>query len=625
MLVPFRRFIGLLAVGVVAASCGGGGGGGGKAPVAAISASIYTGESPLDVEFDASASTDPDGSVVGYSWNFGDGTTADQAIVSHRFDAPGPYRVTLTVTDNSGKRSSTIAVVTAINPGPDPLLASQWHLSSAAAGVDAVPAWLLNCDAVACRGDGVRIAIVDDGLEILHPDLSANIVNGASYNYLDGSSDPTPRQVRDEHGTAVAGLAAARGDNSEGGSGVAPRAGLVGYNVLQNATETNQADAMVRGRENIGVSTNSWGAPDATGQLQPSGLSWRTAIETGLREGRGGLGTVYTWAAGNGHQVRVQNQAGEVQTVAPVDNSNYDGQANFYGVMAIGAVGPDGTKASYSEEGANIWVVAPGGEASCSAGQLLTTTDLTGDAGLNAGGPSSTDLPDPDYTRCMNGTSAATPLAAGVAALVLQANPNLSWRDVRMVLAASAKQNHPDDPDWQTNAAGHLINHKYGFGLVDADAAIATAQSWQLLPAMATVAAPSSATKPVNLTIVDNDVDGASALQDTIAVSGSNIANVEWVDVEFTSNHNYAGDLEIILTSPAGTVSRLSETHLCQGHQCTPSLASDGVWTWHFGSGRHLDEPADGNWTLRVVDRATGDTYPGTGNWISWRLTIRGH
>ncbi|HEX5515748.1 MAG TPA: S8 family serine peptidase, partial [Gammaproteobacteria bacterium] len=271
-----------------------------------------------------------------------------------------------------------------IQPGPDPLLELQWHLldsgqaGAARAALNVTPVWN-SCEDASCRGEGVRIAVVDDGLEIGHPDLWPNIVPGASYNYLTGSLNPSPRATgQDSHGTAVAGLAAARDFNSEGGRGVAPRAGLVGYNLLQNPTLANEADAMTRGRALMAISTNSWGAPDGLGRLQPSNLSWRSAIETGLSEGRGGRGIVYTWAAGNGHWIDTIDGQDFAR-----DNANYDGRANYYGVLAIGAVDHRGIKARYSEEGANLWLVAPGGNGGCDNG--LVTTDLSGAAGLNDG------------------------------------------------------------------------------------------------------------------------------------------------------------------------------------------------------------------------------------------------
>ena len=326
----------------------------------------------------------------------------------------------------------------------------------------------------------MRIAVVDDGLEIAHEDLFANVATGLSYNYVTGSTDPTndPTDTTSGHGTNVAGIVAARDLNGLGVRGVAPRANIVGYNVLQTQTSSDEADAMTRNAATVGVNTNSWGAPDGNGNLWPSDLTWQTAIDYGLANGRGGRGIVYTWAAGNGGDANL--------TGGPVDNSNYDGQANFRGVMAVGAVNDQGIKSSYSERGANLWVSAPGGEF-CDT-HTITTTDRTGAVGDNPPAPGSGYVDyanNLNYTRCMNGTSSATPMVAGVAALVLQANPNLGWRDVRVILAKTARQNDLSIPtEWAVNGAGYHFNPNYGFGVVDASAAVATAMTYSAyLPA----------------------------------------------------------------------------------------------------------------------------------------------
>lgn len=513
----------------------------------------------------------------------------------------------------------------AIQPGPDPLYSLQWHLeNSGQAGgrpgvdVNVVPVWN-SCQDGSCRGEGVRIAIVDDGLQIRHPDLWHNAFIGGSLNFLTGGLDPTPGILKDPrlddpndgHGTAVAGLAAARDNNSEGGRGVAPRAQLVGYNLLKNPTLANQTTALTHNRALVAVSNNSWGAPDETGQLQPSDFSWRQAIETGLREGRGGLGTVYVWAAGNGGR-------------NGIDNSNYDGRANYHGVMAIGAVDHQGNKAGYSEEGANLWLVAPGGSGNQDCTTRLVTTDLTGPAGAN-NGQSSLDFPqNPDYTRCMAGTSASTPLVSGVVALVLQARPELTWRDVRLILAESARREVLVEGDWTAPRNGYrnLIqhSHQYGFGLVDAAAAVELARSWPLLPLQQRLY--ESATVNVASPIPANSPDG---LERRFMVQGSGIDFIEWIDLELTSNHSYAGNLEITLSSPTGVQSKLALPHACRNH-CTSAITNpnNGVWTWRFGSARHLGEMADGPWTLRVVDN-TSSPIDGSGDWLSWKLVIRGH
>lgn len=515
------------------------------------------------------------------------------------------YYYVVTALNGSGESADSAevsAIPVAAAVVDDPLYADQWHLNNtgqqgAAAGehMNVESAWVTN------KGTGVRIAVVDDGLDIGHEDLSANIAaTGLSYNYVTGSSDPS-YDVNDpgsSHGTAVAGIAAARDWNGMGVRGAAPRANLVGYNMLQNSTASNIADAMTRGSAAVHISSNSWGPPD-DGDLQPSSSAWRTAINTGLTSGRNGLGTIYTFAAGNGGD----------NLVGPADNSNYDGQANYYGVIAVAAVNDQGKQASYSEPGANVWISAPGGEY-CDT-HAITTTDRSGAAGENSYNNifGYQDYADLNYTKCMNGTSAATPAAAGVIALLLEANPNLGWRDVRLILAESARQNDAADAGWWTTGGIYNFNHKYGFGVVDAGAAVTLASGWtnvgpQLLHST-TLASP-------NLPIPDNNGTGVSH---TITVAGSGISSIEYIEITFSaSNHPYAGDLAITLTSQAGAVSQLAETHLCPARPC---VTYNG---WVFGSARHLGEAADGDWTLTVRDGGPVDT----GTFQSWKLKFYG-
>jgi subtilisin-like proprotein convertase family protein len=338
------------------------------------------------------------------------------------------------------------------------------------------------------------------------------------------------------------------------------------------------------------VSNNSWGAPD-NGRWAASAATWRTAIDTGLSTGRNGLGTIYTWSAGNGG-------------TGNIDNSNYDGQANYRGVLSICAVGDDGVKASYSERGANLWVCTP---SEGRGNHAITTTDRTGAAGYNTG--TAPDYTNANYTNTFSGTSSAAPLAAGVIALVLEARPTLTWRDLRIILAQSARKNDPGNAEWTVNGGLFNINHNYGFGVADANAAVTLARIWVNVGAQITFA---TATAPVNTAIPDNNATGVS---NTINVAGSGIGRIEFVEITFNGTHTYAGDLDITLTAPSGTVSRLSEQHICAGG----CLGVPGN-SWRFGSARHLGEAANGNWTLLVKELQAIDT----GTFTSWQLTFYG-
>ncbi len=475
----------------------------------------------------------------------------------------------------------------------DPLFSEQWHLNNTGQGGGVVgeDARLFAPYNLDRFGTGVRIAIIDDGLEVQHEDLIANTIPGLCHDYVSG----TPNINAGDHGSSCAGVAAAVGGNGIGVIGAAFEAHLVGYNLLEASTSANEVDAMTRGSNQISISSNSWGPADNTGIPAPATANWQSAIDLGTSTGRNGLGTIYTWAAGNG----AADNGG-----FPTDNSNLDGYANYRGVIAVGAIGDDGRKANYSESGANVWISA---HSMGNNDRGITTVDLQGAAGSNTGA-SPSDYADTNYTNTFNGTSSATPLVTGVVALILEQAPQLTERDVRRVLALSARRNDPTDPDWSVNGAGLFVNHKYGFGALDASGAFALLPNYTLLgPQLAPFV---SAVRTPNLAIPDASLTYVS---DVITVSTA-ITKVEHVEVLFSAaNHPFLGDLRVELISPQATVSVLSEPHLMPNGGASFS-------NWIFGVVRCLDENPNGNWQLRVRDEAGGDV----GTFQSWRLTIRG-
>ncbi len=493
------------------------------------------------------------------------------------------------------------ASTTGIIPN-DPLFADQWHLKNTGQtglnGVAGKAGEDLNISQAwaSATGKGIQIAIIDDGLDINHEDL--NVVAGKSWNYITNTYGD-PSSTIGSHGTSCAGLAAAKGNNGIGVTGVAYNAKQVGYNLLSATTNGFGADSVTKDLQSNHIYSNSYGAADNNGLFEPSEEVWRQAIDTGTSTGRGGKGVIYTWAAGNG---------------APEDRSDYDGQANYQGVLAIGSLNDQGMQSSYSEPGSNLLVMAYGGEY-CST-HTVTTTDITGTEGSNDGVWTPDDYEgQPNYTRCMNGTSAATPEVAGVAALLLEANPALSWRDVRAILAQTARKNDPTHLDWITNSGGFHINHNYGYGVVDTAAAVNSAKTWQNIPAQKTATASASLTTP--LAIADN----SAGITSIIELSNSGIHKLEFVDVNITSDHPEVGDLEITVTSPAGTSSTLTSVHDCKIEDfvvsCGSSL-SDGM---RFGVARLMGEAADGNWTLSVRD---GNAY-NSGKLIAWNIKVYGY
>ena len=450
----------------------------------------------------------------------------------------------------------------------DPLFATQWHLDSRQASANHIRvtgAW----DSV--RGTGIRIGIVDDGLQTAHPDLAANVDTVNDRDWNDATPDnPNPDVFSDWHGTACAGVAAARGSNAIGVSGAAPQATLVGLRLIAGpADDAEEAAALTWRNDLIQIYSNSWG-PDDDGQtLEGPGPATLSALQSGTASGRGGRGSIFVWAAGNG------GDAG--------DNANKDGYANSIHVIAVAASDSNGTRPSYSESGANVAVCAP------SDGSLgIVTTDLTGTNGYNSGFPGSGEPADIAYTNSFGGTSSATPLVAGAVALMLEANPLLGWRDVKEILMRTARQLQPTSTEWATNGAGLRFHHDFGAGQIDATAAISMARTWvNRLPMQSTALATTS----LPVSIPNNSATGVVR---TFSATGAAL-RVEHVTLTLTARHPARGELEITLTAPSGMVSRLMPAHGDMGADYT---------AWTFSSVRHWGELSSGTWTLRVADRS---------------------
>jgi subtilisin-like proprotein convertase family protein len=485
--------------------------------------------------------------------------------------------------------------------GPDPLLGQQWHLQNTGQNggtvgedVRALLAWLLQPS----KGESVRVAIVDDAIETVHEDLAPNLA--AWFDYRPGAaagSAPLPCEETDDHGTKVAGIVLARDGNAAGGAGVAPRARLGAYNPLSTNTNADIANALGQDSAVTGVYNNSWGSPD-DGLLHAAEASYVNAIRAGIEEGRDGKGSVYVFPAGNGGCFMVGSQG-----CAYDDNANFDGYVNQFGVNAICAVDDLGKAPFYAEPGANVLVCGPSG---------------------NSGRPAITTTAPGNGYADVSGTSASTPMVSGVVALMLQERPDLTWRDVRLILAHSARQNDSADAGWVTSAAlpGLPFNPKYGFGVADAEQAVLLARNWDSVGGSASLQrcdVTRGPGAPFPLAVPDGDAAGRI---DQVEVDASRCAinQIEFVEVRFSATHDFSGDLRIELTSPSGLVSVLASERLCDADG--DGLADDcGAYNgWTFGSVRHLDEPSQGTWALRVADRIGGDA----GQWNSWSLTLWG-
>jgi subtilisin-like proprotein convertase family protein len=474
----------------------------------------------------------------------------------------------------------------------DTLFPQQWHLKNTgqqkgAAGIDinVTPVW------PTLDGTGLSIGIVDDGLQISHPDLSANVAPTGHYDWNGNDTDPSPNLTEDFHGTACAGLAGAR-DNGIGVVGAAPRATLYGLRLIAlPETDQDDAEAMSWKSDVIQIKSNSWGpADDTPWVLGEAGSLWMSAVATNTTTGRGGLGTIYVWAAGNGK--------------ASGDQGGKDAYASNMHVIPVGAVTNKAASATFGEGGAHLVVCAPGDS---SIG--IVTTDLTGSRGYNKG-TTTGELSDSNYTQTFAGTSAATPIVAGVVALMLEANPLLGWRDVKEILLRSSTQIQPADTDWVARDGGQpglplIKQHTYfGGGLINAQAATALAGTWTPLGTETVLTASSSAAQTIP--------DAGAALAIPFDLDSGPAVRVEHVELMVDITHPYRGDLEIKLTSPSGIVSTLARATKFDDGTDYPD--------WTFTSVRHWGESSAGTWTLSIRDAANGDV----GQFVSATLKVHG-
>ncbi|KAG9354047.1 hypothetical protein JZ751_012171, partial [Albula glossodonta] len=321
----------------------------------------------------------------------------------------------------------------------------------------------------------------------------------------------------------------------------------------------------------------SWG-PDDDGQTVdgPAPLAL-LALESGAKLGRKGRGSIFVWASGNGGQ----NQ----------DHCSCDGYTNSIYTISISSTTKSGSKPWYLEE-----YLRQG----CTDGHT--------------------------------GTSDSASIAAGIIALTLEANSQLTWRDVQHIIVRTSRTAHLSSAGWHTNAAGYQVSHLYGFGLMDAEAMVREAEGWRQVPSQHTCVENTDrsvrAIPPHGVVRVTHKAMGCSH-QPLHYVS-----YLEHVVVKLSITHPRRGHLSINLISPSGTKSKLLSNRPLD-------RSADGFKNWEFMTTHCWGERAAGEWILEIHDslsqpersqRASGtDADPGacftlyrSGKLIQWSLVLYG-
>ncbi len=565
----------------------------------------------------------------------------------------------------------------------EPLYTFQWALNYAASYFKDFPDVFgggldLNVEPVhrmGIKGQGINVLVLDTGTDLHNEDLAPNADYSMSWNFVTQQDDPYPDLNANSpaHGTVVAGIIAAA-QNGKGVMGIAPRATIGGANYLSGQSQVFAAYGGAPWSSKADIFNASFGGDTAATSYESDIDNDTTTALRGIKNLRQGKGAIFVKAAGNSFNPGLCGwQAAYFDCTNPAN----DVSVLESNVITVAALNAKGSASSYSSAGSVVWVTGLGGEYGGAGnygegsengdGPTIFSTDLRGCIyGFSYTGAETPfqrgqtvrngrpDNPDCDYTY-MNGTSAATPTIAGVVALVLDANPELTWRDVRDILRMSARKvdadyiHHiprkgdkpygaledlatnqptsqlgsaadirdgstafPMDLGWQKNAAGYEYSNWYGFGVPDTEKAVELARQYKNDPSLSRaqdVQIPNFSEvaywqlNPLTGTESSDHAGVQIRLGEfpyqRITSLGTFKADAQTVDqlqVRLSGEDVCLGSLGIAAKSPSGTVSLLK---LPNDH-----FKANGINRFHaytLGSFAFYGEQAKGDWELFAI------------------------
>lgn len=472
----------------------------------------------------------------------------------------------------------------------DELWDHQWYLHDTRYLTDNLPDISLHVEPVWRRGitgTGVRVIVIDDGIDHSHPDLSSNYDQDLSHDFNGEDEDPSPADLTNSHGTRCAGEIAMSANNHLCGVGVAYNATIGGIRMLDGKiSDTIEGLALSFALDKVDIFSSSWGPNDDGSTVEGPGKLASEALEKGVRTGRGGLGVIYVWASGNGgghgDDCNCDGYAGSVYTLS-VSSASQQGQATWYGESCTSTLTSTYSSGAYTD-------------------QKIATTDVGGGC-----------------TVSHTGTSAAAPLAAGIMALVLQTNPALTWRDVQHLVVLSS---NPDpvmaNTGWKQNGAGLWYNPRFGFGILDANTIVEMASVWNNVPEKSECRLEGEKVQDLHTRRTGESGVRDISEENVVALKFSSeecdVDTLEQVQAIINVQHPQRGQLEALLVSPSGT----------RSHILSPrrnDLSDKGFLDWPLMTVESWGEPARGSWELYLVNRGEGGLDWSVGD---CRLVIHG-